>query len=61
MLCRLPDVLSNRMGRELPMSLLPYHYFSALGHGLTECLQQVYRALKGKGPIDLRLTSVTAP
>ncbi len=46
-LCRLPDVLANRMGRELPPALLPPQYFSAIGRGLMGCLHQVYKALKG--------------
>lgn len=45
--CRLPDLLANRMGHQLHHSLLPREYFTALGRSMLACLEQVHRALRG--------------
>ena len=46
--CRLPDVLSNSLSRQLTPSLWPGAYFMRVGKSLCECLQQVHSALRGK-------------
>ena len=45
--CRLPDLLANRLGRSLPDTLLPVTYFKLVGRVLWECLKQVYATIKG--------------
>lgn len=47
--CRLPDLLANKMGRQLHPSLLPRGYFAALGRSMVACLERVHTALRG-GP-----------
>jgi hypothetical protein len=45
--CRLPDVLANRLGRSLKDSLLPKSYFQCLGEGLVTCLEGIRKDFKG--------------
>jgi len=47
-LCRLPDVLSNRLQQYLDPSLLPQPYFSQLGMDVFSCLQRVHNILRGR-------------
>lgn len=47
-LCRLPDVLSNRLSQHLDPGLLPQPYFSQLGADVFACLQQVHSILRGR-------------
>ena len=46
--CRLPDVLANRLGRYLKEGLLPKPYFKSLGEGVCGCLEGVHKDFKGK-------------
>lgn len=45
--CRLPDLLANRLGRSLPVTLLPTKYFQLVGGALYKCLERVYTSIKG--------------
>ena len=47
-LCRLPDMLSNRLQQYLDPSLLPQPYFSQLGMDVFSCLQRVHNILRGR-------------
>lgn len=40
--CRLPDVLANRLGRQLKEGLFPKPYFRRLGEGLVQCLENIH-------------------
>lgn len=46
-ICRLPDLLANRLGRSLPAVLLPAEYFKLVGRALYNCLGRVYASIKG--------------
>lgn len=46
--CRLPDVLANRLGRQLKADLLPMAYFKRLGECLVGCLQHLYEKFEGR-------------
>ena len=46
-ICRLPDLLANRLGRSLPVTLLPTKYFQLVGGALYKCLERVYTSIKG--------------
>ncbi len=45
--CRLPDVLANRLGRYTKEGLLPRQYFKRLGEGLLGCLEGIRKLFKG--------------
>lgn len=45
--CRLPDVLANRLGRSVKDGLLPKPYFRCLGEGILACLEGIRRDFKG--------------
>ena len=49
--CRLPDLLANRLGRSLPAMLLPAEYFRLVGGALYKCLERVYTSIKGTVPL----------
>lgn len=46
--CRLPDVLANRLGRALKEGLLPKPYFGCVGEGVLRCLEGLRRDCKGE-------------
>lgn len=46
-ICHLPDLLANRLGRSLPALLVPPAYFKQVGMSLYNCLERVYAAIKG--------------
>ena len=46
--CRLPDVLANRLGRQLKQSLFPKPYFGLLGEGVAHCLEDIHKDFKGR-------------
>ncbi len=46
--CRLPDTLSNRLGRQLSPSLLPPQYFKMVGLSIADCLKDVAATSKCK-------------
>ena len=48
--CRLPDVLANRLGRQLKEGLFPAPYFRQLGRDLLECLESIH--VKWKGTVE---------
>lgn len=39
--CRLPDCLANRLGRQLSRHLLPQQYFERVGNATVECLKEM--------------------
>ena len=55
--CRLPDLLANRMGHQLHHSLLPRKYFAALSRSVLVCLEKVHGALQGGFTTSPALTS----
>ena len=46
-ICRLPDLLANRLGRSLQATLLPAEYFRLVGGAVYNCLERVYTGIKG--------------
>ena len=46
--CKLPDVVAGRMGREVSLDLLPRAFFSRLATCVYCCLEKVHSSLKGK-------------
>lgn len=46
--CRLPDLLTNRLGHSLPSSLMPPAYFKLIGSCLFNCLESIYTSIKGE-------------
>ncbi len=46
--CRLPDVLANRLGQQLKEALFPKPYFELLGVGVAQCLESIHKNFKGK-------------
>ena len=41
--CRLPDCLANRLGRQLSRSLFPQQYFERVGNAIIEYLKELCR------------------
>ena len=46
--CKLPDVVAGRMGREVSPNLLPRAFFSRLATCVHHCLEKLHLSLKGK-------------
>ncbi len=47
-ICRLPDVMANRVGRQLKEPLLPVPYFKSLGRSFRDSLVTVHSHHKGE-------------
>ena len=45
-LTRLPDILSNKRGRELSTELYPVSYYRRLGEAVFNCLNQIHDSLQ---------------
>ena len=54
-LCRLPDVLANRLGRYLKEGLLPKPYFRSIGKDIFRCLESIRKQFKGIGVCNCEL------
>ena len=47
-LCRLPDLLSAKRGKQLCSQLSPSKYFDILAHNMFNCLKHIYTSLTGQ-------------
>ena len=55
-LCRLPDSLANRLGRQIPSSLLPPQFFKSMGESIADCLKNISAKSASKYRIALKST-----
>ena len=46
--CKLPDIVAGRMGRETSRCLLPQAFFSRLATCVYHCLEKLHSSLKGR-------------
>lgn len=52
--CKLPDVIASRMGREVSSDLLPQTFFSRLATCVYHCLERLHSELGGNSFLEIR-------